>query len=245
MIAESARIARGVVQTIGEIRPSDLVALVIPGGAGVIGNLCVAGDRPLRALLRVALKGKCCTPVFAPTAEQAMQRLNEYPYDLIITDLALPDLPGMALIEQVRATERYQDAPVIILADHIDRSCVVEAAKLYGARGVGIDIDPRRIKESKANARREGVDDRVDFLMQDIFESDIHEASVVMLYLLPTLNMQIRPKLWKDLAVGTRVVSHAYDMGDWVPDQVEVVTGRSVYLWTVTEENKKRLTSEQ
>jgi SAM-dependent methyltransferase len=120
-----------------------------------------------------------------------------------------------------------------------DGRIVIEAAKLYGARGVGVDIDPRRILMSRANARKAGVDDRVDFLMEDIFESDIREASVVTLYLLPTLNMQIRQKLWNDLAVGTRVVSHAYDMGDWVPDQVEVVTGRSVYLWTITEETKK------
>jgi SAM-dependent methyltransferase len=126
-----------------------------------------------------------------------------------------------------------------------DGRIVIEAAKLYGARGVGIDIDPTRIEHSMANARREGVDDRVDFRMEDLFESDIHEASVVTLYLLPALNMQLRPKLWKDLAVGTRVVSHAYDMGDWEPDQVEEVTGRSVYLWTVTEEIKKRLASEQ
>jgi SAM-dependent methyltransferase len=126
-----------------------------------------------------------------------------------------------------------------------DGRIVIEAAKLYGARGVGIDIDPTRIEHSQANARREGVDDRVDFRMEDLFESDIHEASVVTLYLLPALNMQLRPKLWKDLAVGTRVVSHAYDMGDWEPDQVEEVTGRSVYLWTVTEEIKKRLASEQ
>jgi SAM-dependent methyltransferase len=126
-----------------------------------------------------------------------------------------------------------------------DGRIVIEAAKLYGARGVGIDIDPRRILQSRENARKEGVADRVDFLMQDIFESDISKANVVMLYLLPTLNLQIRPKLWKDLAVGTRVVSHAYDMGDWVPDQVEIVTGRSVYLWTITEETKKQLASEQ
>jgi SAM-dependent methyltransferase len=126
-----------------------------------------------------------------------------------------------------------------------DGRIVIEAAKLYGARGVGIDIDPRRILQSRENARKEGVDDRVDFLMQDIFESDISKAKVVMLYLLPTLNLQIRPKLWKDLAVGTRVVSHAYDMGDWVPDQVEVVTGRSVYLWTITEEIKKQLATGQ
>jgi hypothetical protein len=78
----------------------------------------------------------------------------------------------------------------------------------------------------------------------DFFDADISEASVVMLYLLPTVNMEMRPKLWKELAVGTRIVSHAYDMGDWVPDRVEKVIGTSVYLWTVTEETKKRLAEE-
>jgi SAM-dependent methyltransferase len=125
-----------------------------------------------------------------------------------------------------------------------DGRIVIEAAKRYGARGVGIDIIPERIQESEGNARRAGVTNRVEFRLEDFFDADISEASVVMLYLLPTVNMEIRPKLWKELAVGTRIVSHAYDMGDWVPDRVEEVIGTSVYLWTVTEETKKRLAEE-
>ena len=120
--------------------------------------LLVAGERPLRALLRVALKGKCCTPVFAPTAEQAIQRLNEYPYDLIITDLALPDLPAMALIEKVRATDRYQDAPVIILADHIDRSCVLEAAKLNVSAVLLKPISVKKLNEHLQQALEQNQD---------------------------------------------------------------------------------------
>ena len=126
-----------------------------------------------------------------------------------------------------------------------DGRIVIEAAKLYGARGVGIDIVPRRIEESQANARRQGVEDRVKFRLEDLFYADISEASVVTLYLLPAVNMEIRRKLWRDLAVGARVVSHAYDMGDWAPDRVEEVIGTSVYLWTITEETKKRLAAEQ
>jgi predicted RNA methylase len=125
-----------------------------------------------------------------------------------------------------------------------DGRIVVEAAKLHGARGVGIDIDPIRIRESKRNAAKNGVIDRVTFRMEDIFETDISDASVVTLYLLPTLNMRLRPKLWRDLAVGTRVISHGYEMGDWVPTKVEVVTGHPVYLWVITEDVKERLASE-
>ena len=83
---------------------------------------------------------------------------------------------------------------------------MIEAAKRYGARGVGIDIIPERIRESKVNARRAGVANRVEFRLVDFFDADISEASVVMLYLLPTVNMEMRPKLWKELAVGTRIV---------------------------------------
>jgi SAM-dependent methyltransferase len=126
-----------------------------------------------------------------------------------------------------------------------DGRIVIEAAKHYGARGVGIDIVPRRIAESRANARREGVSGRIEFRLEDFFDADISEASVVTLYLLPTVNMEIRRKLWRELAVGARVVSHAYDMGDWTPDRVEEVIGSSVYLWTITEETKKRLADER
>jgi SAM-dependent methyltransferase len=125
-----------------------------------------------------------------------------------------------------------------------DGRIVIEAAKRYGARGVGIDIVPQRIQESEWNAHRAGVANRVEFRLEDFFDADISEASVVMLYLLPTVNMEMRTKLWKELAVGTRIVSHAYDMGDWIPDRVEEVIGTSVYLWTVTEETKKRLAEE-
>ena len=126
-----------------------------------------------------------------------------------------------------------------------DGRIVIAAAKTYGARGVGIDIDPKRIEEAKANAQKEGVADRVSFRLDDLFETDISEANVVSLYLLPTLNMKLRPKLWEDLAVGTRIVSHAFNMGVWEPEQEIDVDGRMVYFWTITEETKRRLAEEQ
>ncbi len=114
-----------------------------------------------------------------------------------------------------------------------DGRIVIAAARDFGARGIGIDIDPQRIKEARTNAEQAGVSDRVKFLQQDLFESDFHEATVVTLYLLPSLNRKLQPKLMKELKPGTRVVSHAFDMENWKPDQQLDVDGRTVYLWTI------------
>ena len=109
----------------------------------------------------------------------------------------------------------------------------ITAARTYGARGVGIDIDPQRIKEAMENLKTAGVADKVTFRNQDLFTSDISEATVVTLYLLPSLNLKLIPKLNAELAPGTRVVSHAFDMGDIMPEHTENVNGRTIYLWTV------------
>jgi SAM-dependent methyltransferase len=118
-----------------------------------------------------------------------------------------------------------------------DGRLVITAAKRFGARGLGIDIDPQRIRESRANARKAGVMDRVQFRQQDLFEADIREATVVTLYLLPKLNVQLRPKLLRDLRPGTRVVSHDFDMAEWQPDQTVRVKGpareHQVYSWVI------------
>ena len=121
-----------------------------------------------------------------------------------------------------------------------DGRIVITAAKKYGARGVGIDLNPERIKEANENLQKARVGDRVKFLVGDLFESNFSEATVVTLYLLPQVNAALRPQLWRQLKVGTRVVSHAFDMGpEWPPERSETVDGRAVYLWTITEANKK------
>ena len=107
------------------------------------------------------------------------------------------------------------------------------AAKKYGARGVGIDIDPQRFKEANENVARNGVGDKVRIIQGDLFEANISEATVVTLYLLPSLNQKLMPKLMKDLKPGTRIVSHAFDMGEWKPEQELDVNGRKVYYWTI------------
>jgi SAM-dependent methyltransferase len=109
----------------------------------------------------------------------------------------------------------------------------ITAAQRYGARGVGIDIDPARIADATENAKAAGVVDKVRFLNQDIFTSDFHDATVVTLYLLPSLNERLIPQL-KALPAGTRIVSHAFDMGpSWPPEARREVAGKTIYFWVV------------
>jgi len=119
-----------------------------------------------------------------------------------------------------------------------DGRIVVMAAQKFGARGTGVDIDPERIKEAEENARQAGVSDRAHFILKNLFEADFHDATVVTLYLLPDVNLKLRPKLLKDLKVGTRIVSHQFDMGEWKPDKQIQLDWRTLYLWTVTEKAK-------
>ncbi len=115
-----------------------------------------------------------------------------------------------------------------------DGRVVVEAAK-RGARGVGVDIDPARVREARANARAAGVEDRVEIREGDLFETDVTSATVVMLFLQPELNLELRPQLLAQLRPGARVVSHWHDMGDWKPTRTVRVEHRNVYLWIVPE----------
>jgi ribosomal protein L11 methylase PrmA len=118
-----------------------------------------------------------------------------------------------------------------------DGRIVIAAAREFGARGVCVDIDPQRIAESQENARAAGVADRIRFLNQDLFVTDLREAAVVMLFLSPGLNLKVRPKLLRELKPGARIVSHWHDMGDWTPQKTVRVQSsgreRSVYLWTI------------
>ncbi len=114
-----------------------------------------------------------------------------------------------------------------------DGRVVIEAARQFGSHGVGIDIDPVRIQESTENARKAGVTRLVKFRNEDLFEANIREATVVMLYLWPSVNLKLRPKLLKELKPGTRVVSNLHDMGDWAPDKKIMADGHPIYLWTI------------
>src|SRR5262249_51981259 len=107
-----------------------------------------------------------------------------------------------------------------------DGRIVITAAKQYGVHAVGVDINPERIRDANANAKQAGVENLVKFVEADLFDADIKDATVVTLYLLPSINLKLRPKLMADLKPGTRVVSHAFDMGDWKPEKQDQVDGR-------------------
>jgi ubiquinone/menaquinone biosynthesis C-methylase UbiE len=117
-----------------------------------------------------------------------------------------------------------------------DGKIVIAAARQYGARGVGVDIDPQRIQEANANAEKAGVTDKVTFILGDIFDPSlkISEASVVTLYLLERLNIQLKPRLLAELKPGTRIVSNTFKMGDdWPPEQTESVNSYQIHFWTI------------
>ena len=119
-----------------------------------------------------------------------------------------------------------------------DGRLVITAAKTFGARGIGIDIDPERITEGRANAKQAGVESRVEFRQEDALQADLSQATVVTLYLLSSSNVKLRPRLLSQLKPGARIVSHQFGMGDWPPDKVETFTdangtSRTLYLWTV------------
>ncbi len=114
-----------------------------------------------------------------------------------------------------------------------DGRIVVRAAQRFGCRGVGVDLDPQRIVEARANARKAGVAQLARFEVGDVFDFDIAPATVVTMYLLPGINLQLRPRLLKELAPGTRIVSHDFDMGDWTPERRVDVDRSRIFLWTV------------
>jgi SAM-dependent methyltransferase len=169
----------------------------------------------------------------SPAAGQSKQpaRAPDVPY--------LPTTP--AAVQAMLKLAGVKSGDVVYDLGCGDGRIVIAAAKAFGARGVGIDINPERIQEAAANAKKEGVENRVRFVEGDLFTADIHEATVVTLFLLSSVNQKLRPKLLQDLRPGTRIVSNTFDMGDWKPDQEATVEAtddnayfsRKLYLWTV------------
>jgi SAM-dependent methyltransferase len=142
----------------------------------------------------------------------------------------------MAIVNAMLDAARVGPNDVVFDLGCGDGRIVIMAAK-RGARGVGVDIDPARIREANGYARRAGVTDRVSFAVKDIFETDVTSATVVALYLSPELNLRLRPKLLRELRPGSRIVSHEFDMGDWRPERSfevrDVARPHKVFLWTV------------
>ena len=165
------------------------------------------------------------------SAQTATQRTPDVPY------VPTPQDVVDAMLKMAKVTKN----DVIYDLGSGDGRIVITAAKKYGAKGVGIDINPERIKEANVNARNAKVTDKVKFVEGDLFEMDFRKATVVTLYLLPAINLKLRPQLLEQLKPGTRIVSHAFDMGDWEPEQTITVNGSTIYFWTVP--NKKAATT--
>lgn len=149
-----------------------------------------------------------------------------------------PDVPYVPspneVVDRMLALAQVKSSDLVVDLGCGDGRIVITAAQKYGARGRGVDINPERIHEAQENARKAGVQNRVRFVLGDLFQADISDATVVTLYLLPGVNMKLRPKLWRELKPGARVVSHSFDMGDWAPQKTEEVDGRHIYLWVIT-----------
>ncbi len=155
--------------------------------------------------------------------------------------LRSPDVPyqpsSTEVVQAMLGLARVSAGDVVYDLGCGDGRIVIAAVRDLGARGVCVDIDPQRIAEARENARRAGVAARIRFLNQDLFETDIGEATAVMLFLWPDVNLKLRPKLRRELKPGTRVVSHWHDMDDWTPQEtVHVRSGgqlRPIHLWTI------------
>ena len=162
----------------------------------------------------------------APSSGQQITRLR--PPDVIY--VPTPQNVVDAMLELAHVTS----ADVVFDLGSGDGRIPITAAQKYGARGVGIEIDQNRMRQAADNLVKAGVGDRVRFLNQDLFEADISEATVVTLFLLPRLNLQLAPKLKRELRPGTRIVSHQFHMGEeWPPEQSQDVNGLTIYLWTI------------
>lgn len=119
-----------------------------------------------------------------------------------------------------------------------DGRIVITAAKKYGATGIGVDLNPERIKEANTNAEVAKVEEKVTFHEGDLFKFDFSKADVLTLYLLPDVNLELRPKIQSEMKPGSRIVSHAFDMGDWEPDKKITVEGKTIYLWIIPEKKQ-------
>jgi precorrin-6B methylase 2 len=168
-----------------------------------------------------------------PLLAQALQEPDHL--DVPFVPTAQPVVDGMLNLARVGKDD------VVFDLGCGDGRIVISAAK-RGAHATGIDLNPVRIAEAKANAKQAGVESMVTFRTGDLYKADISPATVVTLYLLPSVNVELRPQLWKQLKVGTRVVSHAFDMGqEWPPERTVEVEGTTIYLWTITQAQKRQV----
>jgi SAM-dependent methyltransferase len=165
-------------------------------------------------------------PVRVPEAPGSVRQAPEVPY------VPTPEAAVTAMLELAGV----KSGDVVYDLGSGDGRIVISAIRDHGAsRAVGVDINPDRVNEANENARRARVEDKAEFRQGDLFDADIGEATVVTLYLLPSVNERLKPKLLSELKPGTRIVSHAFDMGDWKPEKEIEAAGTTLYLWVVPE----------
>lgn len=153
-----------------------------------------------------------------------------------ILELDVPYVPTpQRVVDGMLALAEVGEDDVVYDLGCGDGRIVITAAKKYGASGIGVDLNPERISEANANAKEAEVEDRVTFHEGDLFDFDFSKASVLTLYLLPDVNLKLKPKILDEMKPGSRVVSHAFSMGDWEPDEQITVDGKNIFLWTVPE----------
>ena len=192
-------------------------------------------------MLRRSLVGFCTFAVFGLAIASAQNAQPRKPLDVPYVPTTEEAVAAMLKLADVKSTDIVYDLGCG------DGRIVVSAAKNYGAHGVGIDIDPQRIAEANANAKRAGVEKLVRFEENDLFQADIKEATVVSLFLLSSVNLKLKPKLLADLKPGTRIVSNTFDMGDWKPEKEFTVPNTDddtflshrLYLWIVPARDSK------
>lgn len=147
--------------------------------------------------------------------------------------LAVPYVPTpQPIVDAMLQMARVGGKDFLIDLGSGDGRILITAARRYGARGFGVDLNPARIEEAQEKARKAGVSDKVSFMRQDLFHTDLSQASVVTLYLLPEVNLMLRPRL-QALRPGARIVSHDFHMGDWKPTRMARIGNKVVYLWVV------------
>ena len=148
--------------------------------------------------------------------------------------LDVPYVPTpQEVVDKMLSLAQVRDGDYLIDLGCGDGRIPVTAAQRFNIRAYGVDIDPKRIAEARENAKGAGVIDKVVFEEKNLFDTKLSDATVLTLYLLPRINLELRPRILSELKPGTRVVSHAFDMGDWEPDRTEQVNGRKIFLWTV------------
>jgi SAM-dependent methyltransferase len=185
-----------------------------------------------KSILFLLVWALCFTDYHA-SAQPAAQEQQPSGKQLRSPDVVFVPTPYEAVEAMLKVTKVGKSDVVYDLGSGDGRIPIMAVQKYNAARAVGIDINPERIKEAEANRKAAGVGDRVRFLNEDLFEAKISDATVVTLYLLSSLNLKLLPKLLADLKPGTRIASHAFDMGSWKPRQTLNAGGSTVYFWII------------